>query len=119
MIRRPPRSTRTDTLFPYTTLFRSDPLQCTFEDARRNHLRQGIALSTRAKIDFFEEMVALAAHFGARDRLAGRRKAPDSGPTPGLAASVGPVGKPDTGTKGAAGLRCPSASRREIGRAHV
>src|SRR3546814_5814916 len=34
MIRRPPRSTRTDTLFPYTTLFRSwrkalrkDPLQ--------------------------------------------------------------------------------------------
>src|SRR3546814_16627364 len=29
MIRRPPRSTRTDTLFPYTTLFRS------FNDARR------------------------------------------------------------------------------------
>src|SRR3546814_2259619 len=24
MIRRPPRSTRTDTLFPYTTLFRSE-----------------------------------------------------------------------------------------------
>src|SRR3546814_19197762 len=34
MIRRPPRSTRTDTLFPYTTLFRSiypavDPLDST------------------------------------------------------------------------------------------
>src|SRR3546814_12792712 len=27
MIRRPPRSTRTDTLFPYTTLFRS-PARC-------------------------------------------------------------------------------------------
>src|SRR3546814_13381731 len=26
MIRRPPRSTRTDTLFPYSTLFRSDEL---------------------------------------------------------------------------------------------
>src|SRR3546814_3188492 len=25
MLRRPPRSTRTDTLFPYTTLFRSRP----------------------------------------------------------------------------------------------
>src|SRR3546814_13100309 len=25
MLRRPPRSTRTDTLFPYTTLFRSQP----------------------------------------------------------------------------------------------
>src|SRR3546814_3333680 len=29
MIRRPPRSTRTDTLFPYTTLFRSERiLEC-------------------------------------------------------------------------------------------
>src|SRR3546814_1847181 len=27
MIRRPPRSTRTDTLFPYTTLFRSGPAE--------------------------------------------------------------------------------------------
>src|SRR3546814_7121658 len=29
MIRRPPRSTRTDTLFPYTTLFRSPPASAT------------------------------------------------------------------------------------------
>src|SRR3546814_6588252 len=29
MIRRPPRSTRTDTLFPYTTLFRSFPTVAT------------------------------------------------------------------------------------------
>src|SRR3546814_17245806 len=28
MIRRPPRSTRTDTLFPYTTLFRSSVPTC-------------------------------------------------------------------------------------------
>src|SRR3546814_3741254 len=28
MIRRPPRSTRTDTLFPYTTLFRSPSRAC-------------------------------------------------------------------------------------------
>src|SRR3546814_5656585 len=28
MIRRPPRSTRTDTLFPYTTLFRSRAVDC-------------------------------------------------------------------------------------------
>src|SRR3546814_9999149 len=32
MIRRPPRSTRTDTLFPYTTLFRSDQLPRVDED---------------------------------------------------------------------------------------
>src|SRR3546814_11028670 len=30
MIRRPPRSTRTDTLFPYTTLFRSDAQKVAF-----------------------------------------------------------------------------------------
>src|SRR3546814_3573041 len=30
MIRRPPRSTRTDTLFPYTTLFRSRWCRCRF-----------------------------------------------------------------------------------------
>src|SRR3546814_10088485 len=34
MIRRPPRSTRTDTLFPYTTLFRSKG--CTPPCARRS-----------------------------------------------------------------------------------
>src|SRR3546814_11796059 len=32
MIRRPPRSTRTDTLFPYTTLFRS-PVLAALEEA--------------------------------------------------------------------------------------
>src|SRR3546814_12825432 len=47
MIRRPPRSTRTDTLFPYTTLFRSpstvtDALgrltaQTTFDKSGRRH----------------------------------------------------------------------------------
>src|SRR3546814_19029491 len=36
MIRRPPRSTRTDTLFPYTTLFRSDHIL--FEKLQRLHL---------------------------------------------------------------------------------
>src|SRR3546814_15332937 len=35
MIRRPPRSTRTDTLFPYTTLFRSARSAGDRPDARR------------------------------------------------------------------------------------
>src|SRR3546814_5173205 len=39
MIRRPPRSTRTDTLFPYTTLFRSK--------AGENFVRQGRSPSIR------------------------------------------------------------------------
>src|SRR3546814_9832508 len=40
MIRRPPRSTRTDTLFPYTTLFRSAGpagLACAVTAAERGH----------------------------------------------------------------------------------
>src|SRR3546814_15688129 len=36
MIRRPPRSTRTDTLFPYTTRFRSEPVV-------DEHARQAVA----------------------------------------------------------------------------
>src|SRR3546814_18669104 len=35
MIRRPPRSTRTDTLFPYTTLFRSGATQPHLQEHRR------------------------------------------------------------------------------------
>src|SRR3546814_18971546 len=44
MIRRPPRSTRTDTLFPYTTLFRSKsrPIApvAAFQDGRRREVLQ-------------------------------------------------------------------------------
>src|SRR3546814_4034907 len=36
MLRRPQRSTRTDTLFPYTPLFRSDPEDFTPADSRRS-----------------------------------------------------------------------------------
>src|SRR3546814_14188870 len=41
MIRRPPGSTRTDTLFPYTTLFRSHDRadECGRTDDRLRHLR--------------------------------------------------------------------------------
>src|SRR3546814_12871130 len=42
MIRRPPRSTRTDTLFPYTTLFRSGEGQAGRELARRPLSRQSV-----------------------------------------------------------------------------
>src|SRR3546814_4535972 len=47
MIRRPPRSTRTDTLFPYTTLFRSrdvvlGKLKPLLEDAMRPKVGQNL-----------------------------------------------------------------------------
>src|SRR3546814_1811180 len=44
MIRRPPRSTRTDTLFPYTTLFRS------LRDHRIRHAVFGIEEENRRRL---------------------------------------------------------------------
>src|SRR3546814_15274215 len=40
MIRRPPRSTRTDTLFPYTTLFRSRSLPASVNHLEHQFMRK-------------------------------------------------------------------------------
>src|SRR3546814_11022271 len=58
MIRRPPRSTRTDTLFPYTTLFRSDGDAL---DARCRHV-----LQDRPRAGFIQRFEHLA---GGADAL--------------------------------------------------
>src|SRR3546814_16870879 len=55
MIRRPPRSTRTDTLFPYTTLFRSEqvaPIDLTALDEaiRANRLVQAKTLLEQSQL---------------------------------------------------------------------
>src|SRR3546814_20544778 len=77
MIRRPPRSTRTDTLFPYTTLFRS------FQRPRAKILDQDIGLRREigkqgltfgvAKIDGEATLVSVGRQKEksvSRDRLA-------------------------------------------------
>src|SRR3546814_11376650 len=63
MVRRPPRSTRTDTLFPYTTLFRSgmDPLAA--EEAIRQ--MASAATADRQVDDTLEQLR------GLRDVVAG------------------------------------------------
>src|SRR3546814_8361842 len=48
MIRRPPRSTRTDTLFPYTTLFRSKP-DLMKDEADRYLGRRGPVIDRRSR----------------------------------------------------------------------
>src|SRR3546814_7089905 len=74
MIRRPPRSTRTDTLFPYTTLLRSP-------DLKANSIAlDGSSLIILASLDLIELVTArwivTIAHstlgwlFGERQRLA-------------------------------------------------
>src|SRR3546814_2578366 len=47
MIRRPPRSTRTDTLFPYTTLFRSASVHC-HEAGRLHGMDDNLAVARHA-----------------------------------------------------------------------
>src|SRR3546814_6697177 len=49
MIRRPPRSTRTDTLFPYTTLFRSDEARYSRIIGRHRMRRRGLFARGRRK----------------------------------------------------------------------
>src|SRR3546814_13196363 len=72
MIRRPPRSTRTDTLFPYTTLFRSEQAFVVFEGKLAEHEAPGRQLgSVRAVYDLWIDAaeqayaeIALSPQFG-------------------------------------------------------
>src|SRR3546814_19080513 len=66
MIRRPPRSTRTDTLFPYTTLFRSDREQ--YAKRQRQHLRAGSAGNGRGRHEGFAVLrIIIEDRRGERD----------------------------------------------------
>src|SRR3546814_4332317 len=87
MIRRPPRSTRTDTLFPYTTLFRSSRPARQGRRARRHHHLQDRRARRRSG-------QGLSGYAGARQRAEqsalrvplGRPVQP--GPRPGEGAAV-------------------------------
>src|SRR3546814_1091556 len=77
MRRRPPRSTRTDTLFPYTTLFRSidahDDARAIV--ARRNELRASlVAALADESVPKGEDLLPLLA-FATRIRQAGEAAA--------------------------------------------
>src|SRR3546814_13180690 len=86
MIRRPPRSTRTDTLFPYTTLFRSRRLGRGRNGCRRRRLRRAAGPADRGHLGCdalalcdhrFRRPVAGDAAFGYRTRAAGAVAAGD------------------------------------------
>src|SRR3546814_9967383 len=77
MIRPPPKSTRTDTLFPYTTLFRSDHAPGRAPSVARSGRRHRALGGTVAKpskkrrLSVYLEpdvMKALAAHAARRDQ---------------------------------------------------
>src|SRR3546814_13450408 len=67
MIRRPPRSTRTDTLFPYTTLFRSQELVVN-KYYSITELTREFGVSTRT-LRFYEDEGLLQPERRGRTRL--------------------------------------------------
>src|SRR3546814_18481157 len=76
MIRRPPRSTRTDTLFPYTTLFRSAALHLRAEALGARvlvHLLNGLAGHAHAVA---HAIIAreVRGGLGRRDDVVGRQR---------------------------------------------
>src|SRR3546814_8429710 len=67
MIRRPPRSTRTDTLFPYTTLFRSVVTEFGAAELKGQSLAERARrLVTIAHPDFREELDRTAHEIAKR-----------------------------------------------------
>src|SRR3546814_19570305 len=64
MIRRPPRSTRTDTLFPYTTLFRS--LADDVQQACRSIAAKECSLRSAQHLDPFYFTQFVQSHASAR-----------------------------------------------------
>src|SRR3546814_8879402 len=77
MIRRPPRSTRTDTLFPYTTLFRSTARRCSILRERASGRRKAVAGKDRAALLRNEEgaersRFGMARRDEQRDRVTDR-----------------------------------------------
>src|SRR3546814_6885117 len=97
MIRRPPRSTRTDTLFPYTTLFRSEAA------LSMRRLTAKVGCSAMAPYRYFADKEALIASIRAQ---AFRRLADTLD-------EVSSAGRDEAADVGEAYVRF------EIGRAHV
>src|SRR3546814_6688894 len=104
MIRRPPRSTRTDTLLPYTTLFRSRSHRSLKQPGRGDC--HGVR-SGRAKAFIFARAPDLCRRWNIGPRGSSGRRRTDAD----LRLATGEVALSPRGwTPGA---------RREIGRAHV
>src|SRR3546814_6849866 len=100
MIRRPPRSTRTDTLFPYTTLFRSQAGELTGGELQRFLRPQVEPLDERAHLLDVGDFRGEAAH---RQLDAGGATQPGD---VHVAARPGPAGEHEAGRLLGSAERC-------------
>src|SRR3546814_17111623 len=74
MIRRPPRSTRTDTLFPYTTLFRSLAVVLDHHVGAVEQAQQRLAAVGLLPVERDAPLVAVHHHEGGRLAVDVRRQ---------------------------------------------
>src|SRR3546814_20476878 len=112
MIRRPPRSTRTDTLFPYTTLFRSIGAAQAAPD--RNI---AITISTKGEVVSPGSQIILAPAAGQGDGKIAFSNAGSIGAVDKAGAVTDTVGVLLNGSSAEADNTL--AAGNEIGRAHV
>src|SRR3546814_13176977 len=108
MIRRPPRSTRTDTLFPYTTLFRSEPARGAGADGG-THARGELAAAASGGHPA-QPVAAVPPALPHRDRRAGEaRPRPHRRAAP--APPAAPRRQPPVHRRGRGGVLPPGAGR--------
>src|SRR3546814_12916485 len=83
MIRRPPRSTRTDTLFPYTTLFRSRHKTRVWRNRLKIRERIHMILKPKLRLLAGAGLMAFAATSAhAQDASGGQTSGPGAQPIP-------------------------------------
>src|SRR3546814_13080514 len=108
MIRRPPRSTRTDTLFPYTTLFRSyprDPARDESDPALqgRTALRRAVRRARRVRLSLYRPDARVRrpqtqrAPPGGRVVRARLKEGVDGAPAKGAPSAYSPTLRRNTG----------------------
>src|SRR3546814_18759653 len=97
MIRRPPRSTRTDTLFPYTTLFRSAASLLGYGEPLKLRIQQWphLGLSETLPVDMFVSdsangMSSIMTGVKTRNGVISQSAAADRGKTAGATAQTLP-----------------------------
>src|SRR3546814_14668741 len=119
MIRRPPRSTRTDTLFPYTTLFRSRPPGDAGDD-RRGVDRRSVRRRARTRAAFRPDRrpAEPCQRTGGRAAYGGARAAECGGGRRALlprrrrvSASCSGLGRPPRSEERRVGKECVSTGR--------
>src|SRR3546814_4728075 len=122
MIRRPPRSTRTDTLFPYTPLFRSDARPHARQHpghpaaARRRHRRFRSRRGDDRSEEHTSELQSLMRISYAVSSLKKKNRTPIVSRSVALARATATMRKPieDNATPKRGKVDEPQAARREV-----